>query len=335
MSAFRNIIARRRPSGPVTPIDDGTGASNEAPTGPVSAGTRLLSSSEMLDSNEAMRPPLHSRPRSRPLIVEEIPRWELEPPRRTIGETVSAQQAETHDFLSAHIGAESAEDAGEPAVETGAASTPAEPEARIWDLTPPSADVEPEAESVGPMASEPDPAPASDPALAAALAAPSPAATPSRGGRVKTRLLGFHSDDVVPDLFAAGQEAPAAASVQCPIGFLAIVDGPGFGTSFALSSGLSTLGRGADQTVVLDFGDDSISRSNHASIAYDEEENTVMIGHGGKSNLVRLNGKPLVSATELATGDRIRIGKTTLMFVALCGGGFSWTAAMKEAGQNG
>ena len=77
--------------------------------------------------------------------------------------------------------------------------------------------------------------------------------------------------------------------------------------------------------MVLDFGDASISRSNHASIAFDEEDDTALIGHGGKSNLVRLNGKPLISNEELHNGDTVRIGETTLLYVGLCGEGFSWT----------
>ncbi|MCC1493804.1 FHA domain-containing protein [Cognatishimia sp. F0-27] len=164
------------------------------------------------------------------------------------------------------------------------------------------------------------------PAASPPLAAEPPEATApgARNARVKTRLLGFHSDDLIPDAFAAERAPSAAEPVTCPVGWLVIVDGPGRGASFALVAGLSTIGRGADQTIPLSFGDDSISRDNHASIAYDEEENEVLIGHGGKSNLVRLNGKPLVSSETLSNGDQIRVGKTTLRYVALCGPDFSW-----------
>ncbi|MGV6847871.1 MAG: FHA domain-containing protein [Marinibacterium sp.] len=155
-----------------------------------------------------------------------------------------------------------------------------------------------------------------------------PVTTP--GGRVKTRLLGFHSDDLNQNLFDEPATPPAQTSTRFPIGWIVVVDGPGRGASFALTSGLSKIGRGTDQTVTLDFGDASISRDNHAAIAFDEEENTAFIGHGGKSNIVRLNGKPLLTTEELHDADLIRIGKTTLRYVMLCGPDFRWAAEADE-----
>ena len=80
----------------------------------------------------------------------------------------------------------------------------------------------------------------------------------------------------------------------------------------------------------LDFGDNSISRENHAAIAFDAEQNVFFIGHGGKANLVRCNNMPVLSTQALSAGDRIRIGETTLRFVPLCGGDFSWTGGHKD-----
>ena len=87
---------------------------------------------------------------------------------------------------------------------------------------------------------------------------------------------------------------------------------------------MSQIGRGEDQSVQLDFGDNSISRSNHAAIVYDPEEKEFTLGHGGKSNIVRLNDKPLISNETLKTGDTMRIGETVLRFVALCDENFNW-----------
>ena len=110
-----------------------------------------------------------------------------------------------------------------------------------------------------------------------------------------------------------------------PVGWLVVIKGPGVGTSFALSNGVSQIGRSEDQAIPLAFGDTSISRNNHAAVAYDDEENKFFLGHGGKSNLVRLNDRPVLSTEPLAHGDRIRIGETTLIFAALCGEDFTWT----------
>ena len=161
-----------------------------------------------------------------------------------------------------------------------------------------------------------------------------------RPTRTKTRVLGFEPQHaaVVP-LFDEGrmedegQPGSKANMVMFPTGWLVVVQGPGRGAAFALTQGVSQIGRGVDQTVALDFGDMAISRQNHAAIAYDASTHRFHIGHGGKSNLVRLNGKPLLSTEELGDGDEIQIGETTLLLKVLCTPAFNWTAA--EAGGDG
>jgi hypothetical protein len=200
---------------------------------------------------------------------------------------------------------------------------------------------EPEAKP-GPVAE----VPAEDPPVAMTTSEPVAGAAPAqeaaaeptvepaparRSSRVKTTFLGFeHSDGRVVDVFARDDDAPAAAMPQIdramyPVGWLAIVDGPGRGNSIALQAGVSQIGRGDDQAIQLNFGDMAISRSNHAAIAFDHEDRRFYLGHGGKTNIVRLNGKPVLSTEALESGDRIRIGETTLRFVALCGPDFHWT----------
>lgn len=150
-----------------------------------------------------------------------------------------------------------------------------------------------------------------------------------RAGRVKTRLLGFHGgEDPKKDVFAKGQATPTAnAPTMFPVGWIIVIDGPGKGASFPLVAGASKIGRGEGQVVRLDFGDSSISRDNHAAVAYDDEQRQFFLGHGGKANLVRLNNMPVLSTEPLNDGDKVRIGETTLRFVALCGPDFAWDSA--------
>ena len=146
-----------------------------------------------------------------------------------------------------------------------------------------------------------------------------------RSSRVKTTFLGFErSDGRIEDVFERARDTTAGNNVMFPVGWIVIVDGPGRGGSFTLQAGVSQIGRGDDQAVQLNFGDNGISRSNHAAIAYDDEERKFFLGHGGKSNIVRLNGKPVLSTEPLEDGDRIRIGETTLVLVAFCGADFQW-----------
>ncbi len=147
----------------------------------------------------------------------------------------------------------------------------------------------------------------------------------ARAGRVKTRMLGFHSPEkVVPQVFDRAKTKDNSAEGRFPVGWLVLIEGPGRGTSFPLHCGVSTIGRGTDQKVCLDFGDNSISRDSHAVLAYDDDSNAFYVGHTGKANLVRLNGRPVLATEEIANFDLIRIGETTLRFVGFCGPEFAW-----------
>ena len=126
------------------------------------------------------------------------------------------------------------------------------------------------------------------------------------------------------NIFETAGAAKSSQPDMFPVGWIVVQEGPGRGAGFSLHAGVSLIGRGEDQAVCLDFGDNSISRDNHASIAFDDESGQFFFGHGGKSNIVRLNGKPVLSTEELSHGDTIKIGETTLRFQALCGADFSW-----------
>lgn len=184
---------------------------------------------------------------------------------------------------------------------------------------------------------EPDPAPIESVAPAAPVDVPAPALGrgSARAGRVKTRLLGFSPTQVgQSDPFAQGTQSQNGEYTSFPVGWLVVVNGPGKGAAFTLFNGVSMIGRGDNQTVRLDFGDNSISRENHAAIAFDPEQSEFFIGHGGKANLVRRNNRPVLATEELGAGDLIRIGETTLRFVPLCGPDFSWNEAHAEHSEN-
>ncbi|NCQ23304.1 MAG: hypothetical protein COW54_07820 [Rhodobacteraceae bacterium CG17_big_fil_post_rev_8_21_14_2_50_63_15] len=169
--------------------------------------------------------------------------------------------------------------------------------------------------------------------LSVAVPAPAAGRGSNRSGRVKTRLLGFSTGSLEQtDMFA---ESRSVTADPFPVGWLVVVSELGRGASFALQDGVSKVGRGTDQTVCLNFGDNSISRDNHLSIAYDSEQNKFFIGHSGKSNLVRLNNKPLLSTEELISRDQIRLGETTLRFIALCENDFTWHAPDEKARKHG
>jgi hypothetical protein len=151
----------------------------------------------------------------------------------------------------------------------------------------------------------------------------------------KTRLMGLDtSDDRIVDLFGEDKADTETRRMQFPVGMVMVTKGPGFGETFALKAGMSQIGRGEGQAVKLDFGDMAISRENHAAIVYDPMEHNFLLGHGGKSNIVRLNGKPVVSTCELKDGDVIEIGETRMRFIAICSKTFNWETAETGEGSD-
>ncbi|MFN3169476.1 MAG: hypothetical protein ACE37E_02140 [Hyphomicrobiales bacterium] len=110
------------------------------------------------------------------------------------------------------------------------------------------------------------------------------------------------------------------------VGWLVVVDGPGRGTGIPFGAGMNAIGRGADNAVVLDFGDEEIADDPHAFIVYDDENRSFHITHAGQNSVVRLDDQPLLEAKEIDTGAKVRIGQTTLRFMAFCGPGFDWSS---------
>ncbi|MEX0305263.1 MAG: FHA domain-containing protein [Leisingera sp.] len=194
---------------------------------------------------------------------------------------------------------------------------PEEPEVQPEPVV--SQDPEPETEQVPEAEAAPAPE-AQEPAVA-------PVANNDRRSRVKTTFLGFERADThVQDLMETAEPVAKAEAAQetFPVGWLVVTNGPGRGSCITLTEGLMQIGRNDDQAIQLDFGDTGISRSNHAVIAYDPEDRKCYLGHGGKANLVRLNGKPVLSTVALSSGDLIRISETSIRFAAFCDDGFDW-----------
>lgn len=110
------------------------------------------------------------------------------------------------------------------------------------------------------------------------------------------------------------------------VGWLVIVKGPGRGAGIPIGFGRNTVGRGANQRITLNFGDDEISRENHCSIIFDDKNERFFLNHGDSQNLTYLNDQPVLAPSELADGAMITIGDTQMLFKALCGGSFSWSS---------
>lgn len=142
-----------------------------------------------------------------------------------------------------------------------------------------------------------------------------------KGGDGKTRI-------VTPGVRRRGDEEAGAREedpmADPPVGWLVVVRGPGKGRALTLGNGMNPIGRSAESRVRLDFGDDNISRANHARLVYEPRQRRWLLNHGDGTNLTYLNGEVVMSAVELQSGAEIQLGETSLRFQAFCSQEFDW-----------
>lgn len=107
------------------------------------------------------------------------------------------------------------------------------------------------------------------------------------------------------------------------LGWLVVMEGKGVGQDFGIGKSLSTIGRDRSNDIVIDNGDEAISRDRHCLVEYDVKNNTFYIERG--ENNTYLNGERVGrEGRELKGADVIEIGETKMQFVPFCTKDFSW-----------
>jgi len=107
------------------------------------------------------------------------------------------------------------------------------------------------------------------------------------------------------------------------VGWLVNMEGKEKGRDYRIHSDNNFIGRSEKMDICI-RGDDTISRDNHAIIAFDTRDRIFFFSPGEGRSLVRLNDRAIFTTTELKAFDVIEIGKTKLVFVPLCGEKFEW-----------
>ena len=106
-------------------------------------------------------------------------------------------------------------------------------------------------------------------------------------------------------------------------GWLVCIDGPEKGKDYRIHPENNYIGRLESNDICI-RGDEKISRERHVMVVYDSEDRLFYLGAPAGTNIVRLNGKPVLEAKELHAYDVITIGSTKLMFLPFCGERFGW-----------
>lgn len=109
------------------------------------------------------------------------------------------------------------------------------------------------------------------------------------------------------------------------VGWVVCIEGPDRGTDYRIRTGNNSVGRGAKALIRI-VGDTAISQEDMSIIAYSAPTKQYFVIAGGTRNQTFVNGQVVIAmqSRELHAFDRITIGATTLLFVPLCGGEFSW-----------
>ena len=133
-----------------------------------------------------------------------------------------------------------------------------------------------------------------------------PARTQLVRGRVEVARGEFHQDPVV--------------------GWRVVVGGSGLGAFRPIFEGNNTIGRGRNQRIAIDFGDETISSEEQAYIRYDSADRSFLfVPNLSKTNVVSINNRKPTAAIALQAMDVITMGRTQLAFVPFCGADFDWS----------
>lgn len=121
---------------------------------------------------------------------------------------------------------------------------------------------------------------------------------------------------------------PAVHGIDPVVGWLVCTEGPGKGKDYRLFGRINTIGRSEENDVVLS-SEKTVSKKDHARLAYDAKHNNFQLIPGQGTNLAYLNDAPLYVPQPLHAYDLIEFGDTKLIFIPLCNDQFQWSQGDK------
>jgi hypothetical protein len=107
------------------------------------------------------------------------------------------------------------------------------------------------------------------------------------------------------------------------VGWLVCIEGPDRGRDYRIKSEKNAIGRAENMDICI-RGDNAVSKDRHAFVSYNPENHAFKLIPGESRGLVYLNGEDVDMSTRLNPYDVIRLGKTKLLFIPLCGEKFNW-----------
>ena len=119
-------------------------------------------------------------------------------------------------------------------------------------------------------------------------------------------------------------ESTESKAMQDPtVGWLVVTDGPGKGEVLSIGYGQNSVGRSGAR-INLNFGDTEISRESHITVIFDPKSRNFFIAPGTGKSLGYVEDSPILTPSIMKDRSIIKLGATTLRFVALCDDNFGW-----------
>lgn len=112
-------------------------------------------------------------------------------------------------------------------------------------------------------------------------------------------------------------------------GWLVCVEGAEKGKDYRVAAKINSIGRGENMDICIK-GDTTISRENHARIAYDGKHNDFHLIPAESINSIYINDEPVYVPTRIKAGDIIELGESKFRFVAFCDNTFNWKDGLKQ-----
>ena len=133
----------------------------------------------------------------------------------------------------------------------------------------------------------------------------------------------FASENYSPTM-PVNYQKEGSDKAKLPVtGWLVCIDGASKGQDYRIHEEYNYIGRSSKMDICIQ-GDPTVSRENHAIIAYDTQEKLFYFAPAGGGSIVRVNKKAVLASTELKAYDRLTIGQSTFIFIPLCGADFEW-----------
>jgi hypothetical protein len=116
--------------------------------------------------------------------------------------------------------------------------------------------------------------------------------------------------------------------IEMVVGWLVCTEGSDKGKDYRIYAKNNSIGRSEKMDICIK-GDNTISRENHARIAYDERHNAFHLIPGESANNIYVAGEPIYVPYKLEAYEQIELGETKLVFVPFCNDRFNWQDGLK------